>query len=357
MSTSEQLEREAEQTRAEIASMLEELRSRMTPGQIVDQFLDFARDSTGGQFFQNLRRQVSENPVPITLMGAGFAWFLLSGRNGTRRAVAQEERDLPNAYYGTEESGDYYGTTGLYGTGGDQKPDGHGIVKRVQESAGSVAERARDAGSRVSETASSITSSMANAASSATSSVTGAASSVAGAASSAFEASATKARRAAEFIGSSGSALRHNSVAASRGVANFLQEQPLVLAGAGLAIGAALGTLFPTTRTENELLGETSDAIKRTAAEAAEEQLEKGKQFAGRVWEEAKQGAGKLGLASTDHMAPPEGSEVAGENMYRRGPEEEFSDEHTADTEQQPQRAGANGPLEISSEQDRRDRF
>lgn len=357
MSTSEQLEREAEQTRAEIASMLEELRSRMTPGQIVDQILDFARNSTGGQFFQNLRRQVTENPVPVTLMGAGLAWFLLSGRNGRRRVVAREGRNMPDAYYGTEESGDYYGTTGLYGTGADQKPDGKGIAKRAQEAAGDVAERARDAGSRVSETASSITSSVANAASSATSSVTGAASSVAGVASSAFEASATGARRAAEFIGSSGSALRHNSVAASRGVANFLQEQPLVLAGAGLAIGAALGTLFPVTRTENELLGETSDAIKRTAKEAAEEQLEKGKQFAGRVWEEAKQEAGKLGLASTGNMAPAESSETAGENMYRRDPAEEFSDEQRADMEQQPQRAGANGPFESSSEQDRRDGF
>ena len=356
MSTSEQLEREAEQTRAEIASMLEELRSRMTPGQIVDQMLDFARDSTGGQFFHNLRRQVTENPVPVTLMGAGLAWFLLSGRNGTRRAVAREGRDLPDADYGAEESGDYYGTTGLYGTGSDQMPDGEGIAKRVQEAAGSIAERARDAGSRVSETASSITSSVANAASSATSSVSGAASSVTGAASSALEASASGARRAAEFIGNSGLALRHNSVAASRGVANFLQEHPLVLAGAGLAIGAALGTLFPVTRTENELLGETSDAIKRTAKEAAEEQLEKGKLFAGQVWEEAKQGAGKLGLASTGQTAA-EGSEIAGENMYRRAPAEEFSDQQRADMDQPPQRAGATGPFESPSDQDRRDGF
>src|SRR5688572_3959704 len=248
MTTSEQLEREAEQTRAEIASMLEELRNRMTPGQIVDQILDFARDSTGGQFFHNLRRQIAENPVPVTLVGAGIAWLMLSGRNGARRALASDRRDMSDPYYGTEESGDYYGTTGLYGRGVEDKPDGKGITRRAREAAGSVAERAKEAGSRVSETAGSITSSVANAASSATSSVTGAASSAAGAASAALEASASGARRAAELITHSSSALRHNTVAAGRDVASFLQEQPLVLAGAGLAIGAALGALFPATR-------------------------------------------------------------------------------------------------------------
>jgi hypothetical protein len=350
MSTSEQLEREAEQTRAEIASMLEELRSRMTPGQIVDQVLDFARDSTGGQFFSNLRRQVAENPMPITLMGAGLAWLMLAGRNGSRRVVVSERRDLSETYYGTEESGDYYGTTGLYGRGVDEKPDGKGIAKRAQEAAENAAERAREAGSRVSETASSITSSVTSAASTASSSVAGAASSVAGAAGAALEASASGARRAAELIGNSGSALRHNTAAASRSIGNFLQEQPLVVAGAGLAIGAALGAMFPATRTENELMGEASDAIKRRAKEATEEQIEKGKQFAGRVWEDAKEEASRMGFSSQ----PAEAPEELGENMYRSNPENEFADE---DSEERSQRVSSNRPSDGEGEPPRRDGF
>jgi hypothetical protein len=164
------------------------------------------------------------------------------------------------------------------------------------------------------------------------------------------------ARRAAEFIGSSGSALHHNSVAASRSVANFLQEQPLVLASAGLAIGAALGAMFPATRTENELMGEASDAIKRSAKEAAEEQLEKGKDFASRVWEEAKEEAGKLGLASTGDMLPAESSEAAGENMYRRSPADDVSEEQGTDMDLS-QRTATDGPLEGSTEHPRRDGF
>ena len=309
MSTSEQLEREAEQTRAEIASMLEELRSRMTPGQIVDQVLDFVRDSTGGQFFNNLRRQVADNPMPVALMGAGLAWLVLAGRNGSRRELTSERRYIPDSDYGTEESGDYYGTTGIY----------------ERETTGGVAERAREAGSRVAETASSISSSVANAASSASSSVADAANSVAGAASAALDASAGRARRAAELIGNSGSALRRNTIAASRGIGNFLQEQPLVLAAAGLAIGAALGAMFPATRTENELMGEASDNIKKRAKEVAEEQMEKGREFAGRVWEDAKQEANKMGFSSPGYAQPADRPEMTGENMYRRVPESEFS--------------------------------
>jgi uncharacterized protein DUF3618 len=354
MSTSEQLEREAEQTRAEIASMLEELRSRMTPGQIVDQILDFARDSTGGQFFNNLHRQVADNPIPVTLMGAGLAWLVLAGRNGSRRALMSEQRrSVSDSDYGPEESGDYYGTTGLYGRDMEDKAEGEGIATRAQETAGGVMERAREVGSRVSETAGSIGSSVANAASSASSSVADAAISVAGATNAALEASASRARRTAELIGNSGPALRNNMVAASRSIGNFLQEQPLVLAGAGLAIGAALGAMFPTTRTENELMGEASDSFKKRAKEVAEEQIAKGREFAGRVWDDAKQEANKMGFSSSGYAQPVDRPGMLGENMHRGVQEGEFS----AGERDEPRQVSSNASFEGEKEPSSREEF
>jgi hypothetical protein len=87
--------------------------------------------------------------------------------------------------------------------------------------------------------------------------------------------------------------MRASAGAASRSLADFLQEQPLVLAGLGLALGAAVGAVLPSTRTEDELMGETSDALKEGVATTAEEQLEKGKAVAGKAWDEAKQEAEK----------------------------------------------------------------
>src|ERR1700719_4210775 len=83
---SEQLRRETEETRARVAETLEELRARITPGQVVDQLVDYAGDSGAGEFFRNLGRQAVKNPLPVTLMGAGLAWLMLAGKSsGSRR--------------------------------------------------------------------------------------------------------------------------------------------------------------------------------------------------------------------------------------------------------------------------------
>jgi hypothetical protein len=50
-----------------------------------------------------------------------------------------------------------------------------------------------------------------------------------------------------------------------------------VLAALGVAIGAAVVAVLPSTRTENELLGETSDRVKEAAVDLAGQQYDKAK--------------------------------------------------------------------------------
>jgi len=78
--SSAQLEREAEQTRSELAATLDELRSRISPGQLLDQTLDFARDSNAGEFVRNLGRDARDNPLPLALIGTGIAWLMMTNR-------------------------------------------------------------------------------------------------------------------------------------------------------------------------------------------------------------------------------------------------------------------------------------
>jgi hypothetical protein len=78
MTSSVQLEREAEQARSQLTQTLDELRRRFTPGQLVDQAVDYAKDSGGAQFVRNLSRQATSNPMPVALIGAGMAWLMLS---------------------------------------------------------------------------------------------------------------------------------------------------------------------------------------------------------------------------------------------------------------------------------------
>src|SRR5438270_2697165 len=84
MTSSAQLEREAEQARSQLAQTLEELRARITPGHLMDQVVDYTKDSGSGEFVRNLGQQMSANPLPVCVMAAGMAWLMLS----TRRAPA-----------------------------------------------------------------------------------------------------------------------------------------------------------------------------------------------------------------------------------------------------------------------------
>ena len=62
MASSEQLEREAEATRARIAATLTELRARISPGQMLDEAIDYARDGNGA----DLLRAVRQGSIPPT---------------------------------------------------------------------------------------------------------------------------------------------------------------------------------------------------------------------------------------------------------------------------------------------------
>ncbi|HET9762250.1 MAG TPA: DUF3618 domain-containing protein, partial [Casimicrobiaceae bacterium] len=111
MKSSEQLEREADDRRAQINDTLDELRARMTPGQIVDQVIDYARSSGGGRFASNLGRQIVERPLPIVLVGTGLAWLMLSNGRRARRpnggVAAAELRDTTGrAASGAREAAD-----------------------------------------------------------------------------------------------------------------------------------------------------------------------------------------------------------------------------------------------------------
>ena len=77
------------------------------------------------------------------------------------------------------------------------------------------------------------------------------------------------------------------------GMSDLFQSQPLAIGAVGLAIGAAIASSFPTTETEAEYLGETSDLVKGTVREVAGEQVERatevGKKVADAVADEARQ--------------------------------------------------------------------
>jgi Protein of unknown function (DUF3618) len=296
MATSEQLEREAEATRARIAATLDELRGRMTPGQIVDQFVDYARDSGGGEFVRNFGQQVVGNPLPVTLVGAGLAWLMLAGRRGPRRdggfGFGVDSVDDVAARMSEAGDGSAPETAGMRRSAQDAAArTSAGVaslsehaVRRAQEWGRQTRAGAEQLQHRVGEAGSGLQDRM----SSAGASVRDAASSAYDTASATYDAAAERTRQGTDAIGRSARMMSDNLAASGRSLLDFLQQQPLVLAGLGLAIGGLLGAAMPASETEDQLMGEASEAVKREAKSFAQDQVDKGKQVAEHAWNATK---------------------------------------------------------------------
>jgi gas vesicle protein len=88
------------------------------------------------------------------------------------------------------------------------------------------------------------------------------------------------------------------------------EENPLGLALAGVAGGFLVGMLLPSTKIEDERVGPIADQVKETAAETGKEALDRGKDVAGEVAEQAVEGAKEAGQQALE-TAKESGQEQA----------------------------------------------
>lgn len=324
-----QIEDEVERTRARVTDTIEALRERMSPGQVVDQLMDYAKDSGGADFVRNLGTSVRDNPLPLLLIGAGIGWMMMS--NGRRPVTYPATSYPPN--YGTDPQLALPPppASSHPGMGARAADTMHGAMDAVRGRASSGAATLRGTAAHAYEVGSDTASSAASGVRSAASSVGSAAGSAAGAigsaASSAAEAVSDAASRVGEAVSSlasqasdslssvghsarsgyrdvAGQASRQYGVASDQagmladrardGWQRMATEQPLLLGALGLAMGAALGAILPRTRTEDRLMGEASDAVASRASEAVQQGYEQVKETAVAQLEQ-----GKAALAET----------------------------------------------------------
>jgi len=85
---SARLEREAEEACEQLSATLEELRCRMTPGAVLDEVIQYTRNSPGSGFLRNLGRELRENPMPLVLTGIGILWLLVASNRTSRATLA-----------------------------------------------------------------------------------------------------------------------------------------------------------------------------------------------------------------------------------------------------------------------------
>ena len=88
MSDAAELEREAEAARARLSDTADQIRARMSPGQMMDEVLNQFRGGDGSQMLANLRGQARDNPMALALVGSGLAWLMM-GSGGETQARPQ----------------------------------------------------------------------------------------------------------------------------------------------------------------------------------------------------------------------------------------------------------------------------
>ena len=85
-------------------------------------------------------------------------------------------------------------------------------------------------------------------------------------------------------------------------LSGLLDEQPLILAALGVAVGAAIGAALPTTRIEDDWVGNASSSFRHAAQDAARSEIDDLADAAGRAAHNVKQSAVDRG-ASADNVS------------------------------------------------------
>ncbi|HEY4138116.1 MAG TPA: DUF3618 domain-containing protein, partial [Casimicrobiaceae bacterium] len=244
MKSSAQLEQETEASRERVNATLEELRARATPGQLVDQLVDYARGSDGGAFYGNLRRQVVNNPLPVILLGASLAWLAFAQARPAAspdrtRLPRRDERRADRAIDNVHETGARFRDAAQSASNAAA-----GAMDSSRDAAATVAQSTRNAVDAASQTASDTLQNIRERASDT------------------YDRALGSTRRAAASVGDAMTDARQTAGDMSRGFVALCKEQPILMAGAGVALGATLGALLPTSDAENRVMGEASDDVK-----------------------------------------------------------------------------------------------
>ncbi len=95
-----------------------------------------------------------------------------------------------------------------------------------------------------------------------------------------------------ENLASASDRVSRTAQSAARSAADTMREQPLLVAALGLAAGAAMAALFPTTDVERRTLGPAADALVGAAGAAGRDLVDR----AARTGEEMKRAVTERGL-------------------------------------------------------------
>lgn len=274
--TTDEIERDIARERSEMSDTLNDLQEKFSFDAIVNDLGGMFRDH-GGDLARSVSTTVGRNPAAVMMVGVGLAWLFL-GPDGQHSSTgsarpSRADRDRPRYRAGTMDwdripgpamAGDPGVVTRDMSADDDHAwyersvPDhlwdqGRGLARgnvhskggmdTVRSRAGSFADRVSDGAHTLGERAGDMRDRLSDGLDSFSEDA---------------RARVLSARRAAlDARQSSRAALRRGSHAAT----TFFEDQPLVVGALALAAGAALGSVLPHSRREDDAMGESSDRL------------------------------------------------------------------------------------------------
>ena len=238
-----EVEAEVEAQRSELDRNVEALKQKMTPGQLFDEATRMAGGS-GQQIAAKFLDQAKANPMPLAVMGLGLAWLMVSNnKQQTGGYSSYNSYSEPRSFAAESglgamsDTGGYESVSGYDGTTPDS---GGGIASGLKDKAQGVAGKASSA-------------------------LSGAKDKLASGASSVGQSSRSAAHGAKQTVGNVAGAARQRASAATQQAqqtfTDTLNSEPLLIAGLGIVVGAAIGAALPATPAEDRMLGQHRDKL------------------------------------------------------------------------------------------------
>ena len=262
--SSREIRSEIDRTRAGMDETFAALDSKLTPTQIgLEVWNLFKGGSSAGA--SKLWRVAREHPMPAAVIGLGLGWLLVESSKG------DEAKGYDGKYQRYQSAG--YGR-GSY-AGYDYEEESEGRLSAAKDKVKDVAGSAKDA-------------------------VSGAADRVGERVGDAADWTKEHALDLGHKTKDQAYALKGKAKRQVRrarmGFWQTLEENPLMVGAATLALGVIAGLAIPSTEKEDELMGETRDHLFEEVKEAGEQALEKGKHVAEAVADKVKEEARNQGL-------------------------------------------------------------
>jgi ElaB/YqjD/DUF883 family membrane-anchored ribosome-binding protein len=289
--SSKQIRDDIDRTRREMDRNLDALEQKLTPSQLASEAWGLFRGGSSAGA-NRLWQLAKEHPAPAAVIGVGLGWMLVERSRG----------NTANEYRNSGYRGSYGYRGGSTGWAGYDADRGYGYDRELGydrdlgESEGRLGSAVHTAKDKVSDLAGSAKDAVAGAADTASEALSGAREKVGETATHLRERASDLSDRAREGASELGDKARYQARQAQVGFWQTMEQNPLVIGAAALALGVIAGLAVPSTSKENELMGETRDRLLDRAKELGGEALERGKEVASATVDTLKQEAERQDL-------------------------------------------------------------